>query len=194
MARTLPGFCLVSVLLLPIQAAASTPGEAAVRLENKVYIVTMRLDIEAPPQQVRAVLTDYAHLHDITPGIVASEILPAPAPGLTRVRTELRDCVAFFCKSIEIVEDVVSDERGLTATVVPSLSDMKSGESSWQITATGSGTRIVFESRMEPRFWIPPLIGPKLIRNILQKRAVETGQNVEKLARTAGQGGPDHQL
>jgi Polyketide cyclase / dehydrase and lipid transport len=150
--------------------------------EGDVYYVTMIFSINAPVSEVRPMLTDYASLAALNPAIVESEVLAPPSRGITRVQTRLRDCIWFLCADIERVDDVTEARAdGLNAAVVPALSDMASGHTYVRFEPTGEVTRIVFKADMEPRFWVPPLIGPLLIERRVSVQLSHTVANLERL-------------
>ena len=69
-------------------------------------------------------------------------------------------------------------------TVVPALSDFRAGSSDWWLTAPAPGqTRIRFDYRIQPDFWIPPLLGTLLIKSLLRREAQRTIDTLEALAR-----------
>jgi hypothetical protein len=151
--------------------------------EGDIYHVIMIFNVAASVARVRAVLTDYTHLSALNAAIVESDVLPAPNENATRVRTRTKDCILFLCADITRVDDVTRDaDGGFRATIVPRLSDMKSGLARWRLQSRQDTTRIAFEARMEPDFWIPPLIGPALIKYRLRAHLQETAVNLERLA------------
>ncbi|MBA2491162.1 MAG: SRPBCC family protein [Gammaproteobacteria bacterium] len=177
----LPG--ALAVLGVVSSLHASEVKQLDVEHHDGIYKITMTFSVAAPLSPVRAMLTDYAHLSALNSAIVESEVLPPTDQNATRVRTRTKDCILFLCADITRVEDVTSDGAGgFRATIVPGLSDMKSGLARWRFQSKKQVTRIRFEARMEPDFWIPPLIGPLLIKHRLRTHLEETADNLERLA------------
>lgn len=144
-----------------------------VRHESEVYYVMMRFSVNAALNRVRGVIMDYAHL-------------PALRSRATRVHTRMQGCVWFLCKDIACVEDFSEDGAGdLNAVFVPAMSDLKSGRARWRFRPQGKATRVSFTARMAPDFWIPPLIGPLVLKHWLHAQLIETAGNLERLARPA---------
>ena len=52
----------------------------------------------------------------------------------------------------------------------------------WQFWTEPTATRMRFSSEIEPSFWVPPLIGPWLIRHALYAEALRSVINLERLA------------
>lgn len=178
-----PLLLCLGLLLAPVTQAGEV-RDIEVRYHDGVYILDIDMELDAGFDGVRALITDYGHLERLSSLLTASSLVYRPGGGLRR-RLQTRICILFFCFKPVIVEDVeeIGRDRILT-TVVPSLSDFRSGSSQWRLTATAPGhTRIRFEYRMEPDFWIPPLIGPLLIKSMLQHEAIKTINKIEQLAR-----------
>ncbi len=147
------------------------------------YRLTMRMDLEMPAHTLRALVTDYAHLARLNPAVVESRVL-SHRGGVTRVRTVVRGCIAFFCFDVHQVQDVRALPDGaIVAVTVPALSDFRYGRARWRIVARGArACRLDFEAVIEPSFWVPPLIGPWLIRYKMRQEALRTAATLERLA------------
>jgi hypothetical protein len=131
---------------------------------------------------VREVLTDYDHLDAINPKIVASQALEHLAANVTRVRYEIRHCIWFYCFDIVIVEDVTTLEDGsIIAKVIPDESDFKYGYTVWSLAASPRGTLIGYESSMEPRFWVFPILGPIMIKKTLREQITVSAERIQGL-------------
>lgn len=168
-------------------ALATSPEQVTVERDGDAYRVRMSVELAAPADRIRSLLTDYAHLERINPAVVGSEVLGEPAPGVTRVRTRIKSCVWFFCRQIELVEDLHTAPDGvLKARIVAELSDMRAGSADWEIRAAGDRTRLTYTSTMEPAFWVPPLIGPRAIVKNLRRNLARTADNLERLAAEGG--------
>lgn len=175
---------LFAMLTYAAPLVAAEVEELEVTHADGIYRVRMVFSVAAPINGVRAVLTDYAHLTALHPSVVESSVLPAPRDGVTRVRTRVHDCfLLIFCFNITRVDDVAEGGAGgFRAAIVPGSSDMKSGRSRWRFERRADATRIIFDARMAPDFWVPPLIGPAIIKSRLRTQLAETAVNVERLA------------
>lgn len=171
-------------LLLAPGAPAGEVRYTEVRYHDGVYTLEMEMELDAGFDRVRAIITDYDHLARISGLLTATSLVDRPGGGLRR-RLRTRICFLFFCYKPVVVEDVEEIGRDrIVTTVVPALSDFRSGRSEWRLTVPEPGrTRIRFEYEMEPDFWIPPLIGPLLIKSTLRHEAEKTINKIEELAR-----------
>lgn len=173
--------------MLSLLAAAAAGGairDIAVERDGGTYRLEVDALVHASPTEVRARLTDYRHLKQLNGSIRSSEILEREIGGACRVRIVTRACVWFFCRTIEQVQLVrESGDGNIDVRVIPELSDFKSGSARFRIRAEQSGTRLMINSEIEPAFWVPPLIGPWLIKRKLHAEMLETVANLEAPAR-----------
>ena len=170
-------------LLYSASAAGGTIHNAAVSYQNGSFIVELDALLDVDESTARAVLTDYKHLERLIPAVERSEILTTREPGDYRLLTVTHNCLWFYCKRLTRVQDVVEAHDGsITAVVIPQLSDFSYGTmrlNLWQETA---GTRILVRSEAAPDVWIPPLLGPWLIKRELRAEAVQAVHNLEQVA------------
>ncbi len=181
---------LVSAAVLAL-LSLSAHAYQLVRLEvdrhADVYTVYVVMDFDLPAQSIRAVLTDYAHLDRINDSITSSEIIGAQQNGALRVRTRFRNCVLFFCRRLQKVEDITEDEQGrIKVVIVPGSSNFRSGQASWEVRSTRSGSRVIHRATLEPDLWIPPWMGTAILKNALRR---EIEKSFEGLARKSHQPG-----
>lgn len=157
--------------------------------QGRTYEVQMTFSVTASASQVIAVLTDYGFPDRLDPEVTKREIISRHGE-ITRVRTEARGCVFIFCKDIAFTLDVTVVENNIQAVIVPDESDFRSGYFDWSVSRSDSGgSYIVFESAMEPDFYIPPLIGGILVRKMLRQKILTTVENLEsEAAREAAPG------
>jgi hypothetical protein len=163
--------------------------------EAGVYHVNSTAHFTSPLSAVYAVLSDYNGLHRLSHIVTESVVLRDRAPdGGPRVRTVLKGCVLFFCRSVTRVEQVVAvPERSITTRVEPALSDFRDGFTEWRFRALpNGGTEVTLRMRIVPDFWIPPVVGPPAVRRKLESEGRTTVVEINRLARAlaAGARGP----
>ena len=174
---------LLVLVCTSISVLAEDIERLNVRYEEGVYFVSITYTVNATLESVRKVLTDYSNLHMLDPAIYEIQILKEPCEDSERVKTLIHECFLFFCKDIVRTEDIYEDEQGnLVAKIVEKMSDMKSGESRWEFQELDGKVEINFSSRMEPDFWVPPLIGPGILKESLLQHLKLTARNLEKRA------------
>ncbi len=172
-----------SCVLWAMACVAGTVYMASVSHQDGVYFIEVDALVNVPEPQVRELLTDYNNLDKVNPAIEVSEIVKMREPGDYRVRTETEACVWFYCMRVRQVQDVIEAYDGtVTAIIIPQLSDFRKGYARLNLWQEPGGTRVLIRSEVEPDFWIPPLIGPWLIKRKLKSETLETVQNLEQVA------------
>jgi hypothetical protein len=115
--------------------------------------------------------------------IVEARDLPPDERGRPGFYSRARGCILFFCKSIVrqgYVEFVAN--RELRAYADPAHSDFEFSRETWTFREEAGGTRVRYELHMEPKFWVPPAIGPYLIKRKLKKAGGDALDRIERLA------------
>lgn len=150
--------------------------------QGRAYQVQMTFGTTASAHQILAVLTDYGFPDRLDPEVTKREVISRHR-GVTRVRTEIRGCVFIFCKDIGFTLDVTVVAGNIQADIVPDESDFRFGYFHWSVTSSDNGgSYIVFESVMEPDFFIPPLVGGILVRKMLRQKILAIVENLESEA------------
>ena len=168
--------------------ASLTPSALAITVRSlqstysaQTYRVSLVALVDAPPQDVEAVLVDYSNDHRLDPRIRTSEVLPPVSADATVVRTRIRFCAVFFCRTIERVENVSHRPGELLATVIPERSELRSGVTRTGWRAEGSGTLVTYEAEFVPGFRVPYLLARGATR-ALRNSTVDLFTNIERAA------------
>jgi hypothetical protein len=83
------------------------------------------------------------------------------------------------------VEDITEDAQGhILVALVPEASSFRSGQASWEVTNTGSGSRVIHRATLEPDFWLPPWIGTAIVKATLRREIQASFENLEMSAVT----------
>lgn len=165
-------------ILVASTALALDEEDVSIEKLGRAYRIHMAFDVPASVDQIKSVLTDFAHPSRLSSAVMAREVL-GEQDGAVRVRTEFRDCVVFFCKTMMLVHDVSVSATEVRADVVAERSDFRNGFLRWSINGLGDGSsHVVFNAVMEPDFFVPPLIGGYLVGKALRKQALATAQNL----------------
>ncbi len=148
--------------------------------EGGVYRIRLEMELDIAADYVNDVLMDFRHIYRLNPSIVESRILPSPIEGATRVYTRMEGCVLFYCTEFSRVEDVRKLGSGkLVAVIVPEMSDFESGTALWRISQHGERSQLIYEARMQPEFFVPPLIGSYLVKKKLKAELLMAFQRIE---------------
>lgn len=182
--KIIPAFIILAGYCLPFtQLSAAELVHLALDQNQGVYQLRLEIILDASPENVHKVVTDYVHIYRINPSIIDSEVLDAPDDSVIRVRTVINDCIMIFCKELHRVEEVRELESGdIYSLVVPELSNVKSGLTIWQIHPMGKRTRLIYILSLEPDFFVPPLIGTLVVKQKLKKEVLSSLDNIERIA------------
>ena len=182
-------FPLTSVGLLAATLAFSTMAseikQADIKFTGRTYQYHFTLELQAPIEAVRDIVTDYDNLARINDDIVQSETLERYGERQLKRRMWLNHCVLVFCFDLYFVENVEElDDGTITTTVIAAESNFRRGYSKWRIdSVSDTVTRISVEAEQEPDFWIPPIIGPIIFKRAFIKEIRETGNKIEHEAK-----------
>jgi hypothetical protein len=170
---------LLLALIVVSRAMALDIDDIHITKQGRAYQVQMTFSVAASVNQVMALLTDYGFPNRLNPEVTKREVISRHR-GITRVRTEIRSCVFFFCKDVALTQDVSVVADTIQADIVPDESDFRSGYFRWSVSSSDSGgSDIRFEAVVEPDFFIPPLIGGFFVRKSLRREILATAKNLE---------------
>ena len=170
----------LALLLLPCLAQAGTVQTSSVERDGDFYALAITAQIDAPLEIVYQSITDFDNLAAINPNIEKSRLVGRPNADTQRVHSVIKVCILMFCKRVVQVQDVTRpSEHVIEAVIVPAESDFRSGFARWQLTPRGDSTLMSFSHRFEPDFWVPPVIGPWIIKRKLVSEVAETAMYIE---------------
>ena len=127
-------FPLTSVGLLAATLTFSTMAseikQADIKFTGRAYQYHFTLELQAPIEVVRDIVTDYDNLARINDDIVQSEILERYGERQLKRRMWLNHCVLVFCFDLYFVENVEElDDGTITTTVIAAESNFRRGYS-----------------------------------------------------------------
>lgn len=115
--------------------------------------------------------------------IVEARDLPVDERGRPGFYSRAEGCILFFCKSLVRqgwVESVRN--RELRAYADPEFSDFEFSNETWTFRKENGGTHVTYELHMDPKFWVPPAIGPYLIKRKLIRSGGDALDRIERVA------------
>ena len=181
---TKAGLRLTTVLLAAWAVQGATIRTVEVERDGPRYTLVSDTYLAAPQSAVFRVLTDYDQFERISSAFEESHYLEPDSDGTPLVYTRVEGCVWFFCKSLERVERLEFEPPGyIVTTALPDRSDFRYSRSEWELEPEGEGgTRVIYRLEMEPDFWVPPLLGPLIIKRRLVNGGEDAVQRIEVLA------------
>jgi hypothetical protein len=178
---------LLSVLALARPAHALDIKTIDVAHQGDRYTVAFDVRLDGDVATVRRLLTDYAHLDRLSDTVTQSTIVGG-APGSPRLALAIRACVLVFCRTLHKIEDVRADANGdIETRAVPDLSDFSYAIERWQISADGKTTRLRYAAQSIPKFFVPPVIGPLVIKYKIRQELRASAAKLEALVHTRAQ-------
>jgi uncharacterized protein YndB with AHSA1/START domain len=169
-----------ALLAAPLLSRAGGVLDSSVSYDAGVYTLSIEALINAPADRVYHLITNYDHLHAINPAVRESRILRTYSPEKHRIRTVTRVCVLFYCRDVTQSQDMVQSPGYLIeANILPQDSDFQRGSARWRLTAEGEVTVMRFRAELVPAFFMPPLIGPWLIRREMVNQISEIVMLIE---------------
>jgi len=134
-----------------------------------MYEVDSLGTVNASPATVWRILTDYEHMNEFVPDLNSCRVLSRN--GNEVIIEQLGTArFLFMSKSIHLI--VRATEQPMTSIDIALVSgDMKHYESHWElipVPETG-GTRVVYSGRLVPNFYVPGILGAKIIRGDIER-------------------------
>lgn len=180
----------IALSWVAMQAHAARVIDVHVAREGSAFLIGLRISIDASPPEVFRALQDYSAMTRYNPDLRAVRVQSTGVPGRVRLFSTIHACVLIFCKTMhqeEIMMALPSADGGvLEAELLPRGGDFKAGRGRWTVRACPGArpmTCVDAEIRLVPAFWVPPLIGPWVIRRKMAEEARLTGAGLERVAR-----------
>lgn len=185
---------VLCALLASAVVSAAVLQSVEVTNQGRRYELLMLSQLSAPREAIFGVLTDYEQFGRISRIYTESGYLDPAPDGTPMVYTTIEGCVLFFCKSgLRRVELLETREPSFIRTVtLPEHSDFRYGVSQWDLEPDGDGTLLTYHMEMEPDFWVPPVIGPWILKQRLESGGRRGIKRIERLALENGTLGSEH--
>jgi hypothetical protein len=174
--------------LASMQTDAAQVLGVQVGRDDQRFRIDMHVAIDAGPVQVFRALQDYAAMPRYNPDLRAVRIEPTSAPNRVRLFTTIHTCVLLFCKTMhqEQLMTAAANATGghLEAELIPH-SGAFSGQGHWLVKPCGAqrpSACLDIQLELVPQFWVPPVIGPWLIRRTMYDEAQRSTQGLEQVA------------
>lgn len=164
-------------------ATAGTIERLEAEHDDGRYTVSFEVVLDAPRERVWRIMTDYDRLPRVSKIITESRVLKQTDANRHRVGVTLKACVLIFCKTVERTVDIEArPQNEILVAEDPADSDFRYGREHWLIAAEGAQTRLNYTAELVPDFFIPPLIGPLVVKHFLRREIRLTALEVEALA------------
>lgn len=166
-------FSTILLFILPFITHANVENlsqSAKVEYKENRYYVDYTIQIKSSSESIISALTNYADLNKIIPSITKSFLLDQH-DDYDLVETHFSSCVLLFCKKAVNTQKISHNSKIIRAVTMVEQSDFKYGLMTWEIQSNGAATYIKYHAEVEPKFWVPPFIGPAILKHKLKKEA-----------------------
>lgn len=176
------------LLLIALPGWAAQVDSLSVEHADGVYQIKLVAELAVPATAAWQVFTDFPNLKQVNGAIQQTRVLKELSGNQVELETSVRVCVWFYCRLIKQVQHILLQPGGesksysMQASILPEQSDFKSGAADWSFVDCNRQTCLKFAASLEPKFWVPPVIGPWLIRRKLEAEAMETSVGIEQAA------------
>ena len=181
----IPRYALILLALFAAPANAAELREITVDHEKGVYTMNSVVWFDAPIEDMYEVFRRWDYSKDFSSAIVESKDLEPDEEGRPQFFTRLKGCILFFC--MDFVRQGYAELeplKSLKAYSDPELSDFNLANEIWTFTEENGGTVVVYDLEMDPKFWVPPAIGPYVIKRKLSKDGTRALGRIEKIAQS----------
>lgn len=176
--------CAAAVLNLHgVPSIAAELQDVTVEQKDGRYHLTSVTYFDATQSQLYKVLTDYEQFPRFAHAFVEAENREPDEQGRPQFYTRMDSCVLMFCKSyIRYGYLELKPEYDIVAMADPELSNFDYSRERWQLIPDGDGTIMIYDFEMEPGFWVPPIVGPYVIKRALRSGGNAAVNRIEALA------------
>ena len=175
---------LLLIIAFPAAAGAATLRDVTVDHVDGIYVMRSEVWFDVGIERIYGLLLDWDQSPKFSSIIVESRNLEPAPDGRGRYYSRTEGCLWFFCKSFERYGYVEHEPLSyIEATVDPEKSDFELSDERWEFREEADGTVVVYAFRMKPKFFIPPLIGPAILKNKLRNGGADAIDRIEALAK-----------
>ena len=176
-------FVVLSLLLQFASANGAELREVSVEKVGERYHLVSTTYFEASQSQLYKVLTDFDKYPLFSTAFVEAENRDPDEQGRPGFYTRMEGCALLFCKSyIRVGYLELQPQHDIVAVIDPEQSNFAYSKERWQLIPEGEGTIMIYNFEMEPAFWVPPLIGPYVIKRALKSSGAAAVGRIEAVA------------
>lgn len=173
----------VLLLLGSAVATAADMRSIDVQFEDGFYTLESTVWFDASLESTYEVFSRWDISEEFSSAVVEARDLAPGDDGRPGFFVRNRGCILLFCKTLTR-QGWVERERYtvLRAIADPERSDFRVSNETWTFVEAEGGTIVTYHLYMRPAFWVPPAIGPYLIKRKLRREGARALDRVEVIA------------
>ena len=156
-------YLAAALLLLRAAACAAAAPEVTVERRGDTFVVSARAPVAADADTAWSVITDYNRLAQFVPDLLASRLVNAPGE---RLRLLQEGEAGFLLWRFKLNVELEIEETPRTRVAFRAVGgNLRRMQGAWRIEKADNAIVLVYDAELEPGFWVPPLIGPAVMRS-----------------------------
>jgi hypothetical protein len=172
------------VLIVPVLGHAATLRSVTVDRVDGIYVMHSEVWFDVTLERIYAVLRDWDLSTRFSSVVVEARNVEPDEQGRPRYYSRNRACIWFYCRSFERFGWVAAEYlKYIETTVDPEKSDFHVSNERWDFREEDDGTVVVYHLEMKPKFFIPPVIGPAILKRKLKNSGGEAIDRIEAVAK-----------
>ncbi|HEX4049340.1 MAG TPA: hypothetical protein VHY19_00480 [Steroidobacteraceae bacterium] len=189
--RALPWSVLPLICLVTTAASAAEVLSVQATRHGAAVSVGLRIALNEPAPAIFRALLRYGAMGRYEPDLRAIHIETTADPNRVRLFLTLHTCVLLFCKTLrqeQIMTATPDAGGGVVQAQFVAASGAFSGNGRWVVApCMAHQGKACMDVRIDltPLFWVPPMIGPWLIRRKMYEQALHISTGLEQLAQQA---------
>lgn len=144
--------------------------KVSVEYRDHRYYVDYTVGVNVLPESIFLALTNYDNLDKFIPSMTRS-LLIEQRDDYDLVETHFSNCLFLFCKKAVNTQKITHDGKHIRAETLVEQSDFKFGLMTWDIQNIEGATYLKYHAELEPKFWVPDLIGPAILKQKFKREA-----------------------
>ena len=178
-------FTIITSLLIGISQIPANGAEildSEIGLKNGIINYQFNASVNATPNAVFSILSDYKYLPHLNKHIKSSA---QKSRGTKTIRVfKLEKCILNFCFDLNFEEEIKIQSNKISSTIIGDKSSFHFGKSEWIVQEISiNQTKLSVTGQLKPRFWIPPIIGVYFLDKVFKEQITETVENIERKIR-----------
>jgi len=174
---------LLAGLFLPAFSLAAEMRAVHVEYEDGYYYLESEVWFDVGREAIFDVFLDWDLAEEYSSIIVEAKNVGPDESGGMGYYIHNRGCILFFCKSALRSGSVTSEAyEYIHAIADPETSDFEVSDETWTFRNADDGTIVRYELKMKPDFWIPPVVGPYLMKRKLRNEGGDAIDRIEQIA------------